>query len=176
MTLAVAATACAPVSSTPWRFAETATGRYVAEFPAEPTIVSLPATSTLLLTLITTAQSGDATFTITETDLRDLADYRSLDDMVDAAIADIRSQLEEASGHGQKVTHLTTTTAQFEGAESRRVACRLVGEIVTSVTLVLFYRRDSLVQAIVTTVGVDADASTDRFLGSLRSNTGSDRV
>jgi hypothetical protein len=41
---------------------------------------------------------------------------------------------------------------------------------------VLFYRRDSLVEAIVTTVGVDADASTDRFLGSLRSNTGSDRV
>lgn len=166
--LVVAAGGCRSTAPQ-WQQATTATGNYVAEFPGPPTTQTQSVPGGPLLIQVTLAETGDYAFSILETPLNGATPY-PLDESVDRAIEGARADREEHSGGPVSVTDAWRTTGDFEGIETREYGFRISarGEE-TTVNSVIFYRNDTVVQAIVVYKREADEEAVDRFLSSLAS-------
>ena len=150
-----------------WQEATSASGNYVAEFPGKAKAETQQVPGSDLSISFTTFESGGDAFTLSETALNGVAPY-PLDDAVDGAVESARAG-QEAEWGAVTATERSRTTGDFEGVETRRFSYDLAGgdEKVTMSALI-FYRDDVIVQAImVSDEESDAEAA-DRFLSSVK--------
>lgn len=170
-------TSHAPPTSTvepQWREERSASGKYVAQFPAEPTAQTETAVNGLTAQ-ITQSVTQDIAFILQEMPLNGTAPL-PLDEVVDKHVEGTRAALASSSGATVTATQISRTAGNFEGVETRIFHYELIfGELIYGHTRaimgsVVFYRNEVLIQASV--IG-EADAATvERFLTSLRPNVG----
>jgi hypothetical protein len=165
--LTVAVVGCGHTQPT-WQEATSATGNYVAEFPAKPTTrtLTVPGNDTSAqLTEVTS--SGDA-YTLSETALSGTGSF-SLDAAVDGSMENSRAGQESSSGRPVTATETSRITGDFEGVETRRFSYDLVeGDKLATTSSLVFYRNGVVVQALVVADGAADSESVDRFLSSVR--------
>jgi hypothetical protein len=152
-----------------WQKANSASGRYVAEFPATPTTRTITPPGSELSMQLTEAQSDDIAFAVAETTLNDTNAY-PLDEAVDKSIESARSGQESGSAGTVTATEISRSTGDFEGVETRKFTYNLFDEDKkATVTSLIFYRDNAIVQATVV-ANSEADSEiADRFLSSLKS-------
>ena len=155
-----------------WQESISATGHYAATFPRTPTTRTQTLPGNDLGTQLTAVDTENTSYILSETALHGTIP-NSLDKGVDNAIEKLRAA-EQASSPGQVVTAsvVSRTTGSFEGAETRRVTYRLTGSDPVTIDALMFYRNDTIVQAVVVQKGEADSASADRFLSSLKTHTG----
>ena len=174
--LAVAAVGCGSTStSTPtskapdWQKASSASGSYVAEFPGTPTTRTIsPPGSDLSLQLVE-VESNDMAFAITETPLNG-ANAFPLDEAVDRSIESARAGQQSISGRNVTATEISRSTGDFDGVETRRFSYNMIdGDKKATISSLIFYRDNVIVQAAVIANSEADAAAADRFLSSLTS-------
>jgi len=156
------------VAGPEWQEATSASGNYVAEFPGRPTTRTQTVPGSELTLQLTEVEFGGDVYTLSETELHGITPY-PLDAAVDNSLESARAGQESSSGNQVTANELSRSTGDFEGVETRRFRGELVdGDKKATMSSLVFYRDDAIVQAIVVSNGpVDAE-SVDRFLSSLK--------
>src|SRR4051794_27422374 len=155
-------------SGSKWEQATSASGHYVAEFPTKPTTRTQTVPGSDLTLQLTEVESGGHAYTLSETELNGNTPY-PLDDAVANSLESARAGQEASVGHPVTAKELSHSTGDFEGVETRRFSGELVdGDKKATMSSLLFYRDDAIVQAIVVSDGEADEAAVDHFLSSLK--------
>ena len=175
MLLMIAAAVGCAKEGNDWHEATSATGNYIAEFPEPPTTESTKIPNTDLSMQLTQSEADTGYYAIAETALNGITP-NELDFAVDNSIEGARAKLATKSDGAVTATEVSRTTGDFEGVETREYRVNLTGGG-TDFALdgLIFYRDDTIVNAIVVT---DADIHTtfaEHFLSSLKSAPEPDR-
>lgn len=148
-----------------WVEAESGSGEYVAEFPAEPTrqtqtVPELDAEQDLTL-----AEVDGAAYLLTEVPLNGTP--FDLDASVQGNIEGVLANLEQQTGEQGEVIPVSEETGEFEGEETREAAVDIeVGDLSAHYRVLIFVREDTLVQVIYNGEQGAGQDGADRFFDS----------
>lgn len=171
-TLAVLAVGCGQQAGSAWHQVTSPLGDYVIEFPGEPTTFPLTDARTNRTFQAITSDYEDITYSMFERPL-DGVPPMHLDEAVDGSMEFVRANTPPSSAAPVRATQVSRTTGDFDGAETRKFVFELInGNTRALVSSLMFYRNDTVVQAMVVSNDETESGSVDRFLSSLKPTSG----